>query len=297
MRREGTRELLFLGLLSAAVCLLFLVIFWEEDVGKLYEANKNTAAAGKSDSGYSCTRIDLETSDDEAVEIDLSQIDGDYTITEAGRYLLYGDYEGQICVDAEEQIIHFILRDVRIDSKSGSAIDVRTAGKVVITLEENTTNIIQDNAHYRGREDGDAAIYSACDLTVNGAGLLKVYGLYDHGIHSRDMVKILGGDIFVQAKGNGIQGNDGLLLCPSFLSVESEENGLYSKKTGDEKKGAIDISGGEISIISGAYGISSSQNLYVHDCSVWSNAVLGTFSVEGEEYFMEGCLVNEQVSP
>ena len=108
---------------------------------------------------------------------------------------------------------------------------------------------------------------------------------------------MLDGALFIRAKGNGIQGNDGLYLSPAVLSIESEQNGLYSKKSDSEKKGAIDICGGEISIIAGAYGISSSQDLYVRDCSLWSNGVLGPSSVQGEEYLMGECLENEQVSP
>ena len=293
MMNEEKRKLSFLCLLSIAVTILLLAIFWMEDGDTESRAAMSMAAAGEYDSGYSCTRIDQDTSYEEAVEVDLSQVKEDYTITDAGSYLLYGDYEGQICVDAEEQIVHLILKNAKIDSLSGSAIDIRSAGKVVITLMENSTNVIRDNAHYRGREDGDAAIYSACDLTINGLGGLEVYGFYDHGIHSRDIVKILGGEIFVQAKGNGIQGNDGMVVCPSVLSIESEENGLYSKKTGNDKKGTIDIFGGEISIIAGAYAVSASQDLYVRDCSIWSNAVLGPLYVAGEEYLMEGCWENE----
>lgn len=294
---DGKKRQLFLCLVSIAACSLLLMVFLREDGGREQKAAAAMAAAEEEPSGYFCTRLDEDTAWDGALEVDLAQVDGDYRITEAGSYLLYGEYEGQICIDAEEQLIHLILKDVRIHSGSGSAVYVKSAGKVVITRMDGTTSILQDNAHYRGREDGDAVIYSACDLTVNGPGSLEIYGFYDCGIHSRDVVKVLDGALFIRAKGNGIQGNDGLYLSPAVLSIESEQNGLYSKKSDSEKKGAIDICGGEISIIAGAYGISSSQDLYVRDCSLWSNGVLGPFSVQGEEYLMGECLENEQVSP
>lgn len=289
---EEEKKLIILSLLSITITALLIGFSkGENETGS--KASVNIISAEVYDSVYPYTRFDLNTAFEEAVEVELSQIKEDYIITEPGSYLLYGNYKGQICIDAEEQMVHIILKDVKIDSMSGSAINVKSAGKVVITLPEGTTNILQDNAHYRGKEDGDAVIYSICDLTVNGLGTLKVNGFYDNGIHSKDIVKIYGGEIYIKAKGDGIKGNDGISLCPVSLAVESEGNGLYTKKTGNDRKGTIDIFGGEISIICGEYAASSAQDLYVRNCSVWSKAILGPFYVSGKEYFMEECWENE----
>ena len=242
---------------------------------------------------YKCTRADLNTDAEDAIEIDLSKKDANFAITDAGSYLLYGDYEGQLCVDAEEQIIHLLFKNVNIHSPTGPAVDIRAAGKVIITLMEGTSNSIHDKAYHPWKDMGDAAIYSSSDLTINGNGKLTVHGFYDKGIHSRDVVKILGGDIFVGAKGHGIQGNDGICIQPIALSVESEGNGLYSRNTGEGKKGTIEVSGGSIRIIAGKNAICSSGDLYIDDCSFWSNSILDTFHVSGTRYVMEDCVENE----
>ena len=252
--------------------------------------------AEKGDGGdyipISSTRADLDTAWEEAVEIDLSLTDREYTITDAGDYLLSGSLEGNLYVDAEEQIVHLIFNHVDIRSRSGPAIHVKSAGKVIITLADGSSNTVQDSMYHRGKDEGDAAIYSQCDLTVNGTGSLTVYGDYADGIHSKDVVKLLGGDISVRAKNNAVQGNDGLLVNVASLAVECEGSGLRSTKSGKEDKGTIDISGGQISIIAGEYAVSSARDLYMRNCSFWSNAVLGELNAAGDRYLAEGCMEN-----
>lgn len=286
------KNLYLLCVLAIGVCFFSVKLC----LGTAYETAavfENTVSDAEYTEIYKCTRADLDTEAKDVMEIDLSKKDSDLLITDAGSYLLYGDYEGQVCIDAEEQIVHLFLKNADIQSPAGPAIDIRAAGKVIITLMEGTSNSIQDKAYYRRKDEGDAAIYSNSDLTVNGDGALSVHGLYDKGIHSRDVVKILGGDIFVEAKGHGIQGNDGMRLSPAALSIESEGHGLYSRKAGEGGKGAIEITGGSIRIIAGENAVSSSGVLYVSDCSFWSNSILDAFHVSGARYITEGCVENE----
>lgn len=291
----GERKFLYISFaLSIGICLLLMGGYMpgtgQEQMQEVMGAAIEPVEYG---SNYPYTRADFNTVPENALEINLSQMDVEYTITDAGDYLLYGDYEGRICIDAEEQIVHLFLNNVNIMSPSGPAIDIQAAGKVIITVMDNTSNAIQDKAYYRKQDEEDAAIYSNCDLSFNGNGVLSVYGLYNKGIHSKDIIKILGGDISIQAKGDGIQGNDGICLSPTTLSIESEGHGLYTKKTGNENKGTIEISGGDIQIIAGENAVSSSKDLYVSNCSLWINSVLDAFHVSGSAYLMEGCIENE----
>lgn len=276
--------LTFAGLLAAVACALRSgPIITGSDSGTITEQS----------AVYECTRADLNISSQNANEVNLSLLDNDYTITDAGDYLFCGEYNGQICIDAEEQIVHLILKDVDIKSKVGPAISIKSAGKVIITVEQDTVNTIQDCTIYREKDKEDAAIYSCCDLTVNGSGILNVYGFYDNAIHSRDVVKILDSELYIQAQGNGIQGNDGIWIKTEQLDIECKKSGLRSTKTGNGEKGTIEIADGRVSIIAGRYAIHSSNNLYIHDCSVWSNSVLEERNVSGDSYLMEGCIENE----
>ncbi len=274
-------------LLVIAICLLGAR---EQQVR---EVMGNTTEPIKYEQIYACTRADLNTDAENAERIDLSKADMSYTIADAGSYLLYGEYEGQICIDAEEQIVHLFLENVNIKSPSGPALDIRAAGKVIITLMDGTSNTVEDKVYYQKNSEGDAAIYSICDLTINGNGALAVYGFYNKGIHSKDIIKILGGNITVQAKGNGIQGNDGMRIAPETLSIESEGHGLYSKKSGTDNKGTIEICDGDIEIIAGQNAVFSSKDLYVSNCLIWGNSVLDAFHASGSAHLREGCIKDE----
>ena len=242
---------------------------------------------------FPVTKTDLDTDPGLGQEIDLTLVPEDYSITEGGSYILTGEYSGQITVDAEEQIVHLFLKDVRIHSRSGPAILVASAGKVIITLADGTDNAIEDSAHYRDSDHQDASIYSSCDLTLNGSGSLSLYGYYNDAIHSRDMVKILGGNIFIQSFGHGIQGNDGILINGDSLRIESKKSGLRTTKAGNDHRGTIDLCGGRIAIIAGEYAIASSGDLYVRSCTVTTDSVMGQMDVAGSRFLTEGCLEDE----
>lgn len=281
------------GIMAAAVGLVLVLSGCAAEENPARESDVAERGSGGSYIPISCTRADLDTAWEEAVEVDLSQTDREYAITDAGDYLLSGSCEGRLYIDAEEQIVHLILNHADIRSLSGPAIYVKSAGKVIITLADGSVNTVRDSMYHRGKDEGDAAVYSQCDLTINGTGSLTVYGDYEDGIHSKDVVKLLDGDITVQAKNNAVQGNDGLLVQVASLTVECEGSGLRSTKSGKEEKGTIDISGGQISVIAGEYAVSSSKDLYMRNCSFWSNAVLGELNVAGECYLAEGCRKDE----
>lgn len=233
------------------------------------------------------TTADTTVTGQNAVLVDLKEVDSVCSITEPGCYLLSGTLSGKIEVDAQDQIVHLILGGVDVKSVSGPALQITSAGKVIVTLQEGTKNTLRDSATYPQGSLADACIYSECDLTINGAGSLDVSGYYEDAIHTKDVLKILGGDVFVQAKQDGIQGNDGIVVTCQSLTVQSERNGLYTTKTGKPAKGNIEIYSGEHSIIAGGYAISCTADLYVDRCSLYAMGVLDTYKVDGESFVAE----------
>lgn len=242
---------------------------------------------------YQITDADARTEPEDSVTIDLEQEDYGFTITEPGTYILEGEYGGPIQVDAQDQIVHIILNGVDVSSNRGPAFHVISAGKVVITLAEGTKNTLTDSANYDEMKDTQACLYSISDLTINGEGSLYVYGYYEDAIRSKDVIKILGGDIHIQAKGDGLRGNDGMVVMPESLTMECEKNGIRTTKNGNNGKGFIDICGGNISIISGENGVLSGAELSVRDCKISCNSVQKEFNSTGEQWIEEGCLENE----
>lgn len=234
------------------------------------------------------TTADTTVTGEDATTIDLEEIDSVCSITEPGCFLLSGNLRGQVQIDAQDQVVHLILGGVEVESFLGPALNVISAGKVIITLADGTENTFRDTAEYPKESQENACVFSQCDLTFNGTGKLNVTGYYQDGIRTKDVLKILGGNVFVQAKRDGIRGNDGIAVTCQALTVQSERHGLYTTKTGKPAKGNVEIYGGDHSVIAGGYAISCMTDLYVNDCALYTAGVLGNYHVSGRSFIGEG---------
>lgn len=283
-------------LIGNAIFLFFCIVLLGGDLnnmdGQIFsnQENKNVL---ENQAGFIITKADSDVDLAEAILINLSEIESGYEICEKGNYLLKGQLDGQLCVNAEEQVVHLILDEVLIHSMYGPAIFIRSAGKVIITIKDDTNNLLRDSGMYSTSGDENACIYSNCDITFNGTGSLDIYGYYKDGIHSKDIVKILGGKITIQAKRDGVRGNDGILICNEKLDIESEGTGLHTTKIRKPANGSIEIRNGSHSIISGRYAIYSSGDFYVENCTIYEKGVIANFCSEGNSYVQEGCFINE----
>lgn len=241
---------------------------------------------------YRVSKIDEEVNYTNPVYLDLEQ--EEIGIIEAGGdYVLSGKLDGTVQVDAKDENVHLILNGVEIKSTTGPAIQILSAGKVVITVAEGTENIISDSGDYREFEECNAAIWSACDLTINGNGTLHVYGYYKDAIHTKDVLKVVGGNIYLRAKRDGIRGNDGILLMPQYISMECEGVGLHTTNAEKAGKGIIDVAGGSIVITAGTYAIQAATDLYIRECDISCFSVMADFLAAGEYYIEEGCMQHE----
>lgn len=224
--------------------------------------------------------------------IDLSQTEEALVIENGGDYVLAGEYHQTVTVDAHDEQVHLFLNNTVIETAVGPAINIKSAGKVVITLMEGTMNTLSDAAYYSD-DDLNAAISAACDLTINGSGSLYVCGYYKDAIHTKDVFKLLDGMVQLKSKRYGIKGNDGIVLEPENLIIESEKNGCQTSNANKEDKGIIDIRGGEISIVAGEYALSSVSDVYVRDGEIYLNSVIEDIYTEGQQYIAEGVFANE----
>ena len=244
------------------------------------------------DETFIITEADENMKPGDAESIDLSDV-SNVEICAAGEYVLTGKGSNTIVINSQDQIVHLFLDNVEVHTNCGPALLIKSAGKVIITIVKDSTNVLQDAAIYTGYEDYDAAIFSQADLTINGDGVLNVYGYYEDAIHTKDIIKVLGGQVFIQAKQDGIKGNDGALIRPQKLSIESEKYGVRTTKNGKQYKGDIDICAGDISIIAGEYAIVSGANLYVRECKLYCKSVVSDMDIAGDQFIDEGSYVNE----
>lgn len=227
----------------------------------------------------------------------ITQNDSVYTITQAGEYTVTGLLsEGQIVVNADDNAeITIVLNGTSITCSNGSPIYIKNADNVKIKSEENTYNCIvdaraeaDDNPDNSSNENGNAAIYAACDLKLVGKGALSVTGNYNNGIQSKDDISIKNVTIKVNAVNNAINGNDEVAIeSGEIIAISRKGDGIKtsnsSLSTKGKQKGNVIISGGNIDIyaacdgIDAAYGVDVSGdgnlNIYTDTYSYYSEAV------------------------
>lgn len=200
---------------------------------------------------YSSRDQDASYDESSATKVTLS--DESYTITKEGTYIFTGTLkDGQIIVDAADTAkVQIVLNGVTVTSSDGPAIYVKSADKVFLTLADGTTNTISDSSSYASTYTSAnqpwAAIFSKCDLTINGSGSLVVNGNYQNGIVSKDDLKICGGTIKVTAVKNGIKGTDSVGILKGTITVNAKHDGIKSSNTKDGK-GYVSINGGKVTI-------------------------------------------------
>ena len=227
----------------------------------------------------------------------ITQNDSVYTITQAGEYTVTGLLsEGQIVVNADDNAeITIVLNGTSITCSNGSPIYIKNADNVKIKSEENTYNCIvdaraeaDDNSDNSSSENGNAAIYAACDLKLVGKGALSVTGNYNNGIQSKDDISIKNVTIKVNAVNNAIKGNDEVAIESGEIIVISRKgDGIKtsnsSLSTKGKQKGNVIISGGNIDIYAACDGIDAASgvdvsgdgnlNIYTDTYSDYSEAV------------------------
>ena len=229
--------------------------------------------------GYDDTSaVSIELSDSSAscdsrnVTIDGSTI----TITQEGIYVLSGNLsDGQIVVDADAAKVQLVLNGVDITKKSSSAIYVKSADKVFVTLADGTENKLTTSGTFETDDDNniDAVIFSKEDITLNGKGSLTVSTEDGNGITSKDDLKITSGTYNITASGHGLEGKDSVRIADGTITITAGKDGIHSDNTEDAGKGFVYISGGKLDITSTGDGIDASNVVQVDDGEV--NIVAG----------------------
>lgn len=198
---------------------------------------------------------------------DVTVEEGRITITDAGSYLLTGDFTGQIVVRAgADDNVHLILSGVSITNDM-APIYIENCKNASITLASGTVNSVSDSQNYTfadGEDEPDAAVYSDCDLTINGDGTLNVTGNYACGIRTKDDLKIVSGTINVTSVGDAVKGRDSLRISGGTFHIISESDGLKSNNDEDADRGYVLIEGGDFTISAGDDAVHAESRLVVN---------------------------------
>ncbi len=224
---------------------------------------------------------DYITAVNDAVEITLSDngttADGDgvlidgstVTINGGGAYYLSGTLsDGQLRVDSSKSV-QLIFAGVSIDNSIGAPLFVKDADKVVLTLADGTQNFLIDGEGFlyedEVEQEPSAALFSKSDLTINGNGALTVNAVFNDGIVSRDGLKIVSGQIHVNAADDAIMGRDYVLIGNGTLTLSAAGDGIKSTNDTADTVGFVAVENGNITIESGSDGIQAESSLTVKD--------------------------------
>lgn len=207
------------------------------------------------------------------------------TILGGGTYVLSGELtDGSLIVDAPDGgEVRLVMNGAKITSSDFSALYVKEAKKVVLSLVEGTENILSDGSAYREEklEDGkpSAALYAKDDLTINGKGTLIINGNYEDGLKVNDTLKVTEGILKVTAKDDGINANDVIAFLAAALEVTSGGDALKCENESEEK-GFIAFGGTGLTIVSEGDGISASSAVYANEVTASITAAGGSQSLE-----------------
>lgn len=188
------------------------------------------------------------------------------TISAGGDYLIEGDWQGDIVVDAPKKaVVRLILNGVQIQSGDGPAIRIDQCDKTVLLLPSGSQNSLTDGDAYSlddGADEPDAALYSKDDLTILGSGELTINARYRDAIKCKDNLLLLGGTLRLSAADDGITGRDLLVLDGASITVECQSNGLKTTNE-DADKGVLVVHSGSLNLVSNGDGLQSAGRLYL----------------------------------
>ncbi len=195
------------------------------------------------------------------IEGDGASVSGNtVTISRAGTYRLSGDMaDGNLLVNAEENDeIRLVFDGFSIASADIAPIYVSQCGSVTVETAAGTENSVTDGRTYEKTEDDespDAAIFSECDLILEGEGTLAVSGQFQEGIRGKDDVTVASGTIRIEALNDGLKGKDAVYIEGGTLEITAGDDGIQSDNEKDSDKGFVTVSGGTVTIDAVGKGI------------------------------------------
>lgn len=234
------------------------------------------------DPDYTADELDYDYDEAEVVAITLNgdnisckssdvNIDGStITIQKAGTYLLSGTLTaGNIIVDSDDkENVRLIFNGVEISNSTTTPLYIKNAEKTIVTLVDETENTLSDGENYilddESNNEPNGTIFSKDDLVINGLGSLTINANYNHGIQSKNLLKIISGNIDIISNGDSIIGKDGVIVKEAVINIESQEDGIKATKV-EENKGYIYLDNPEITIKAKKNGIQAVTCLYVKD--------------------------------
>lgn len=220
----------------------------------------------------------------------VSQNGSTITISEGGEYILSGEWNGTIIVNAPSDTeVILTLNRANITCNTDNPIYIASADKAIVKAQSDTTNTITDGRiSTNSSTDSGGAIYSKSDLTIGGQGTLTVNSTYNNGIHTKKDLKVQKLNLSVTAPNNALKGNDSVQILSGVINLTST-NGDGVKTTNSnisskqKQRGTISIGNQidtttsvDVTILALSDGIDAT-----YDVNIYPNSTvkIGTYGV------------------
>lgn len=226
---------------------------------------KRDLNADWTEDGSVCIELNGETAAASGEGVTISG--GVITLTVAGCYIVSGTLtEGMLIVDAAQDAkLQIVLRGASISSAGSAALYVKSADKVVVTLADGTENALANGGGFEAVDENniDGAVFSKEDISINGAGALRISSPAGHGIVCKDDLVLAGGEIEIEAASHAVDANDSVRVRGVSLSASAGKDGIHAENKDDAALGFVYIEGGSFTIDAEGDGISAASKLQV----------------------------------
>ncbi len=190
------------------------------------------------------------------------------TVNKSGTYIISGELnDGQIVVSCSGGEVVLLLGGATITSKSGPAVYIRDAKKVVLTLAEGTQNTLADSTDYAAFTNDEnkpnAALFCQSDLTINGTGTLKITGNCNNAVNCRDILKIINSTLNITSVDDGVIGKDAVVIENAAITANTEGDGIKATNADETTLGYLSVKNSTINVTAGNDGLQAETNLYV----------------------------------
>lgn len=190
-------------------------------------------------------------------------------ISEEATYIISGTLEdGMIVVNAPNTAkLQIVLNGANITNSTSAPLYIKEADKVVVTLAENTENVLANGGSFTAIDDNniDGTIFSKQDLTFNGTGKLTITAPAGHGIVCKDDLVFTGGTYTINSSSHAIDANNSIRSMNTTITADSGKDCIHAENIEDASLGYVYISSGNYNFESEGDGISAGSYLQI-DC-------------------------------
>ncbi len=191
------------------------------------------------------------------------------TIFADGVYKITGTLnDGQIIINAPDTaVVELVLSGVNITNSKNAAIWCKNCDDFLITLTDDTHNIVSDASDYiyddSSKQEPSAAIFSKTDLNIGGTGNLTVNANFKHGIYSKDDLVIEGGRFKITSAGDAIRGKDSLNILNGRFEIDAGGDAFQASSIDGAELGYLQIADGEYIIKAAGDAIQAETSLTI----------------------------------